>query len=211
MPAPSAVKSTALPPPITLTTIDTGVPRMPKKPTNDYGSIDFGADCGVTKNMSRLGDSTKGQEEGVGERFIDLSDLPAETKLLVLPETDHDLRFEPPGSKPWIVECTEVALRELFLPEGSSSTFHHVMDDGTAVPVDVEKRNNILLHKIEAKLAKHYSKPVDAQFVLLIWTVSSHVDLPLLSAIEFAKANGVAPFDRVYFFNMLTRPQIIWP
>jgi hypothetical protein len=74
------------------------------------------------------------------------------------------------------------------------------------------------------KLDKNYSKPTELELWLLIWSVTGYsrfgacwfggqrvLPAPVKKARQFIEKCGPGPFDKILFFDMQTRPTVLWP
>ena len=169
----------------------------------------FGKDGSVRPNIEQLGDTTKAQEEGLGQKLLSSSGLELGKQFIVLRENDHDLLFDPPGRPPIIMQCTEVVYHDFLLPTEADSS-EYIVVEGKTCPIDANAWDTVIAKRIREKLEKNYSKPTDAEFVLLIWTVTG-CPFPIQNAADFVAEQGPGPFDRILFFDLMTMARQIWP
>jgi hypothetical protein len=205
--------------------------EMPKKPTKSFGVIVFSKEGKVWPDFQKLPDDIEGQELGVAQRFVALAGqyVGGATRIEQPSQDDHDFYIYVDDNLLAQVQCTEIVLRE-FVTEGSPQEhFDSRISDGWVLLgngcfglVDRADRDNILVKKISRKY-KRYSKPPHCELWLLIFSTSGYplgnyiqggrrkTSLPVARAREFLEANGPGCFTRIFYFNLLTKPTLIWP
>lgn len=211
--------------------------EMPKKPTTTFRTWVFSTDGKVTRDFQRLPPDQKGQEEGVAKEFKRLGGAawPTDHTFKMLGQDDHDFEILTPDGDPYAtVQCTELVLRD-YAKKLSQEEYDAVKFSSTVVQrnedtreqenwgIDGNKQVLSVTNLIDKKMRKHYSRPAQGEFWLLIWSVLEIGITPnnmggeysLTPAIQVATdylANaGPDPFDKVFFFNMITHPTQVWP
>lgn len=207
---------------------------MPKKPTTPFGFIAFGKDGSIRREISSLSANKSDQENEVACRFHLLANLGefGGATIEQLPENDHDFCIKgTDGSILASVQCIEIVSRDCGTiitmdqfargPLGSSE--HIALSESELLEVDAARRDLVLIEKIKKKLSKMYAKPKDRELWLLIWSVAPIfigsyiqsqkrvISQPVRLAVDYLNLNGSGPFDRVFYFNMLSIPDQIWP
>lgn len=204
---------------------------MSRKPTEPFGYIAFGKDGSVTPHIEKLPDHKAGQESEVGNRFAaGLSERYGKQYAAEqLPEDDHDfiLRFD---DREVIVQATEIAGREYLRPlpvenyVGGKHTFAETVHLGPdeILGVDVRVRDQAIVNRITQK-RKRYAKPKDHPLWLLVWTVQSDfgaffasgqqsfISPAVANARSYLEHDGPGPFAEIWFTDLLTSPNRIWP
>jgi len=198
------------------------------KPTRPFGYIAFSKDGSVTSHIEVLPTDKAAQEAAVGEKLLALAGKELfpnqQVKFEQLPERDNDFRILADGKPTAVVECIEVVPQDYLAPAGAITSESIAGADGQLQYIDRDKLRNVLVKKINQKLSKHYAKPKDTEFWLLIWTTSGVPILghyweggqlrysePTLEARKYLTENGAGPFDRILVTQLLTRPTAIWP
>jgi hypothetical protein len=206
-----------------------------KKPTSPFGYIAFSKDGKVSKHIDTLPDTTKGQEEGVIQRFHELYNNSAnypriEKSEPLLSEQGHDARIYIDNK--WNeVQITELLRRDYTTTltkeeysEDKLKADHWIMDiDGNHYhAVDGERFNNALVEKIQKKVAKNYSK-TEVPLWLIIFSTSDdyliewiengvkQTSAALLNARHYIANQNNFIFDQVWFCHLLTKPIKMWP
>jgi len=205
-----------------------------RKPTWTTGHIAFGRDGSVTKHTQRLPDCKAGQEVEVAARFLELLEplIGRRFRPRPLAENDNDFDLEPLDAGPGVkLELTELAFahwgRALTLEEwleGRTGFKEFVMPaPDTYYGIDTEARDAALARLLRKKVDKHYDKPADRAFWLLIWTVApapGHVysqDGVLHCSVAFANLlrelaeHGSGPFDAIWFAEHPDFLHPVWP
>lgn len=196
------------------------------KPTTPFGTIDFGRDGCVRRNIHVLSPDKAEQEIEVGRRFVRYAEEMVGGPLQIEPldERDHDFRLFSDSIK-IDVQCTEVVRHDFLKPPHIVDTYFIKMPDGSTRSVDEAKLDETLTNKIRRKFEKHYTHPPDGELWLLIWSVAGlphgayidgddntrKVSRAVARAQAFLNEVGPAPFDRILFFDLLTRPTQISP
>ena len=197
---------------------------MGKKPTIPFGHIAFGKDGSVKPNIQTLSDDKAEQEIAVGNALAHFANeiFEAETTVVPTAEADHDFQFFIGGNARATVQCTEVVYRDFLAKDGVASNEHVLLDDKLRA-IDIARRDAILVERIRLKIDKNYSKPNQTEFWLVIWSLTFQTlgdfvsggkdqsSTAISNARAFVSSMGAGPFDRIFFFNMQTRPSIIWP
>jgi hypothetical protein len=198
---------------------------MPRKPTTPFGTMDFGKDGKVRPNIQKLSDKKNEQELRIGELFVSLAHghVPPDSEVVSLEENDHDFAIVVHSDKRILVQATEIVYRDFLLPPGDASGKCVLVDDELRA-IDEPKVSTIFLDKLSAKLAKNYAKPADPLW-LLIWSVTEYYEFSdafasgelqhsipkmVLQSVLKTSARNI-PFDRVFYFNALTKPNLLWP
>jgi hypothetical protein len=198
------------------------------KPTTPFGHIAFGKDGSVTKHIEHLPKDKAGQEEAVGQKLLTRAGgkfFPEQqTSFKTLPERDNDFCILADGEPAATVECIELVERDYLAAPGVVTNHSIAQPDGTLRYIDTEKLANVLTDKIKLKLAKHYAKPKQGQFWLLIWSAGGLPALghfweggqlkhseSTLRARQFLAKNGGGPFDKILYFGLQTNPTTVWP
>jgi hypothetical protein len=196
------------------------------KPTTPFGTQDFTSDGKVKSNIQKLSDKKVEQERAVASRLLQQGAELFKGKATIEPlkENDNDFKILLDGTPRILVECIELVSRDFVADKGAETDEMIKLPDGTQAYVDLERRANALVAKIEHKFAKHYAKPKDLEFWLLIWNVTGcpefgHVrrgngvvvQEPVVRARNLLAKKGPTPFDMIISFNMLTKPTIVWP
>jgi hypothetical protein len=198
------------------------------KPTTPFGFIAFGKDGSIKSHLEKLPCNKRGQETAIAGKLLALSSEQLfpnrKTSHEPLPENDNDFRIIVDGKPAVLVECTEIVARDYLAAPETTTEFGIGQRDGSVQYADVEKIANALTKRLKHKLTKHYAKPKDTEFWLLIWSVTG---LPVFGHYwqggelkssesvtrcrQFLAVNGAGPFDRVLFFDLLTNPTTVWP
>ena len=198
------------------------------KPTKPFGYIIFGKDGSVRPDIRRLPGDQKGQESGVADRFRDLGGnwLPDDSNIRMLAVDDNDFEvIDGSGRRTAVVECTEIVLENYAMrlshDEYRDGIFPEVrVDQDGYFAIDDHRRSRVIAERVQHKLSKHYAKPVNAEFWLIVWSVTlggsywqqgAHVTSAAVRvARDFIRTKGPGPFDKVFFFDMHIKPELIW-
>ena len=206
---------------------------MPKKPTEDFGYIAFSKSGRVQKVMHRLPDDKPNQELSVGKLFAEQLSKQYDQQCHVEPieERGHDFLLIFSDGKTVEVQATEIAAVEYLTLlnhdeyiEGKTGFQHFEMGANQQMfGIDVAKKENALVRQIQKKIDRHYAKPESRELWLLVWTVRSdfhfqhaadgalHLSDAGMGAVNYLVENGSGVFDQIWFFNLLLRPNCIWP
>lgn len=204
--------------------------REPKKPTRPYGYVSFPRRGPEERHLTNLPDHKDAIEREIGRKFVTaLNRLGSKADFQAqLPEDDHDFIIEVDGKR-IVVQAAELSdraylteLTEHEYREGRYRFECFELHEGKMYGVDTRRRNRAAIDVIEGKLAKRYSKPSDA-FWLLLWTTASLLGpiqvqsgattfIPAVLEAQAALAPiGSHPFDEVWYFYPDLRPARIWP
>jgi hypothetical protein len=206
--------------------------KSPKKPTAPFGYLNFSKSGRVEKRMFQLPHDKGGQELEVMNKFAEqvgkLSDGYQVTAITSLPEKDQDFLLQTSDGE-ITVQLTELVVREFATPisseEYNSGRFASVIShqNGELLRVDKERRDSSIRQAIEKKVAKNYAKCAGEILDLIIFSTSSYLLTVYYSggqrreSVAFRTAQNYAatlenhPFDRIWYFNMVTNPVKIWP
>jgi hypothetical protein len=186
----------------------------------------FGKDGTVKPDFHRLSDDKDKQELGVGERLAPFVKEICGADVVVKSPDDssHDFRILADG-KEIVVECTEIVPHNILMPTGSDSSLHILVDGSTGEtrPINIEQQESIVAQRVNEKLSKNYSKPADSEYWLIIFSTGvmplgnyvkggqRMVSKPIAAARKVVAERGAGPFDRIMYFDLVTRPSMIWP
>lgn len=205
---------------------------MAKKPTSPFGTIDFGKDGNVKPAIEKLPNNQKGQEFAVANRFVEKGAdwIPTDVRVELLPERDNDFVVKTPtGELIATVEATEIVLanycRPLSVEDYDKGRWSSVINrgHGDILAIDQQIQNDTIRARIEQKLQKRYTKPPNGEFWLVIWSVTGHplgsvwqggqkiTSLAVSTAANWIRSTALEnPFDKVFLFEMVVRPELIW-
>lgn len=205
--------------------------KPPRKPTRPFGTIIFGKDGSVRRNVNQLPEVKVQQEETVIASFCEglerfhgrrVSDV------RTLAENDHDASIVV-DSMPVQLQVAEIVQRQFELPSGTPNRGDPkaiAFFDATssqATSLDVEAVNDSVLRAIMHKLDKHYAKPANSALWMVLFTTSRFISMeymqdgslklgePLRRTREHFKTSSWHPFDEVWFTNLLLRPVRVLP
>jgi hypothetical protein len=204
------------------------------KPTRPFGYIAFSRDGRVKPVMSTLGTEKPDQEREVGERFAEKARdfIGEEAFIRAVQDEAHPADFQVVDAQGRVVahvQLAEIPLREfarrLSEDEYLSGNFGPLMVAGPdeQYHLDEVARDQSVAAMIKRKRSKNYAKPIDGEFWLVIWSVSGvlmgsawrggeYITSPAIANARAEVAeSGVGPFDKIFFFAMVIRPELIWP
>ena len=186
-----------------------GFKRMPKKPTQPFGTINFSKDGKVRPDIKRLSEDRVEQQKGaidiIAEQFG--RTVRPITDIIQLPETGHDFRATCEGNAV-IIQLTELVSRN----------FH----DPVTFLVDLEAESAALANSVSGKLDKHYAKPKASKFWLVIFSTYAYAteywqggvkkcSRGLVNARGILASRSDNPFDEIWFSDLVTTPVRIFP
>jgi hypothetical protein len=159
-----------------------------KKPTRPFGTIVFSKNGSVRRKVSQLPEVKVMQEESVVESFCNgLKQFHGRSvdDVRTLAERDHDASVVVDGRLVQL-QVAEIAQRGFELPAGAPNRgdrkaiafFDAPSADATSLNLD--EVNDSVLSAIERKLQKHYAKPADSAFWLVLFTTSSFIAMEYL-------------------------------
>ena len=204
----------------------------PKKPTQTFGSMNFGKDGSVKPALNRLADVKEAQELQVVERFIErVNALDASIPVTLqaqLTEADQDFAVSIAGIAAEL-QLTELVDRE-FLESmtederrNGSWTEAIVKAQGEAPwRVNVEARDQALTNAVARKVEKRYATAPGTPLLLVVFSTypypaesmqdgKLHLSEGLCRARRYIAALNHQPFAQVWFFNLQTNPVKVWP
>ena len=207
---------------------------MARKPTWTTGHIAFGKDGSVTQHSQRLPDDKGGQELEVAARFVEKVEplIGRRFQPRPLAESDNDFELDPLDDGPGLkLELTELAFaqwgRALTLKEwieGGTGFREFVMPaPDTYYGIDTEARDTALVRLLRKKVDKHYDKPTNRAFWLLIWTVApipGHVysqggilkcSAAFSNLLHHLAEYGSGPFDAIWLAEHPDFLHPVWP
>jgi len=199
----------------------------PKKPAEPFGTINFGKDGSVTRNIQKLSHVKNEQELSVGQRFAAQLEGVGRTAsfLRQLPEYDHDFALVV-DSHQVVVQAAEVTdrfflrpLRETEYVEGKTGFKHFQKGAGEQYfGIDTDARDDAIASVLRGKLAKYYARPADDPLWLLLWSTGSlgggvfFKDGTLWTSEPFTRAarllveGGSGPFAEVWYSDLRFTP-----
>ena len=182
---------------------------MPKKPTQPFGTINFSKDGKVRRDIRRLSQDHDEQQKDaidiIAKQFERMG-RPI-TDIKQLPKRDHD--FEATcEANPVIIQLTELVSRD----------FH----DSVTFSFDTEAEAHALSNVIGGKLDRHYAKPKDRGFWLVVFSTHPYrteywqggvkkISQGLVNARAVLAGRSDNPFDEIWFSNLITNPVRIFP
>jgi hypothetical protein len=202
-----------------------------RKPTRPFGTIVFGKNGSVRRNMSQLPDAKIAQEQHVAESFcVGLIEFLGKTATVdrAPAEDDHDANVVIDGM-PVKLQLTELPQRAIELPPGTpnrgdpKAIAFFDATSSSSVSLDVEAINGCVLRAITRKLDKRYARPAQGALWLVLFTTSVFITMeyeqngclqigePLRRARHHFETSTWHPFDEVWFTNLRLRPVRVLP
>lgn len=204
----------------------------PNKPTQPFGTINFGKDGSVKPSFDRLSNEKERQELGAMERFVAQFNEGEASRLMriceQLPPPDNDFLVELAG-KEVEVELTELVDRS-FLKAMTVEEYHAarwtkaVLKFPGELPlrIDHDEWDNALTESIRSKVGRAYATNPNRPLWLVVFSTYPY-ETESVSAGEPQRSEGLCrarrylaqpnriPFAEIWFYNLLTRPVRVWP